>query len=72
MKIYKEGFPKEQVYSRKDIGFASTKLIVWVGQRTEWQKVFLGKSDSKLYVKEGSHLFVPIESYNIRKTEVMV
>lgn len=46
-----------------------TNIIVWVGSKKEWDKVFLNPQDHRLYIRTGFGRFELLDAFNIRKIE---
>lgn len=79
MKKYRDGIeemtgiPASIVYAR-GTEMEMTKMIVWIGSSKYWTRVYLNKSDNRLYVYTGNGVngvYELLDSFNIREVGAM-
>lgn len=50
-----------------------TKIIVWLDDEEEWNRVYLNKKDGKLYIRigAGKYDFAKLDNCKIRKIDTL-
>lgn len=55
----------------RGIKMEMTKMIVWIGSSEYWTRVYLNRSDNRLYVHVGNGIYELLDTFNIRKVGAM-
>jgi len=67
MKLYRdENAPRTYIKGKRE-DFTRAGFIVWLGSGECWYRVFLCKTDHRLYIQYESRKFAPLDEFNIRK-----
>jgi hypothetical protein len=72
MKKYRDGIEErtgipDGIVRKLGIKMEKTKIIVWIGSSEYWTRVYLNKSDNRLYVHVGNGVYELLDTFNIRK-----
>lgn len=72
MKKYRDGITEgtgitDGIVRARGIKMEMTKIIVWIGSSEYWTRVYLNKSDNRLYVHVNHGVYELLDTFNIRK-----
>ncbi len=76
MRKYRDGIEErtgipDGIARARGIKMEMTKMIVWIGSSKYWTRVYLNKSDNRLYVHVGYGVYELLDTFNIRKVGAM-
>lgn len=71
MKKYRDGIEERIGIPAGIAKMEITKMIVWIGSSEYWTRVYLNKSDNRLYVYVGNGVYELLDTFNIRKVGAM-
>ena len=72
MKKYRDGIEErtgipDGIVRARGIKMEMTKMIVWIGSSKYYTRVYLNKSDNRLYVHVSNGVYELLDTLNIRK-----
>lgn len=76
MRMYRDGIEKgtgipDGIVRARWVKMEMTKMIVWIGSSKYWTRVYLNKSDNRLYIHVGHGVYELLDTFNIRKVGAM-